>query len=133
MVEASFSSYCGVDVLQELFANSSDLAFGRVNRSASGFVLKVVFMVLECYKSLSFGHTFCPVGNVLSLRRIPSWGQGNDPEKMMILLTCSVNLRALKIPDHCSPCKSLRFLLYHLLKRLLNILPSEFVLLMFEV
>ena len=21
-------------------------------------------MVLECYKSLSFGHTFCPVGNV---------------------------------------------------------------------
>ena len=41
-----------------------DLAFGRVNKSASGFVLKVVFMVLECYKSLSFGHTFCPVGNV---------------------------------------------------------------------
>ena len=28
-------SYCGVDVLQELFANSPDLAFGRVNKSAS--------------------------------------------------------------------------------------------------
>ena len=64
MVEAGFSSYCGVDVLQELFANSPDLAFGMVNKSASGFVLKVVFMVLECYKSLSFGHTFRPVGNV---------------------------------------------------------------------
>ena len=61
MVEAGFLSYCGADVLQELFANSPDLAFGRVNNSASGFVLKVVFMVLECYKSLSFGHTFCPV------------------------------------------------------------------------
>ena len=35
-----------------------------LNKSASGFVLKVGFMVLECYKSLSFGHTFCPVGNV---------------------------------------------------------------------
>ena len=65
MVEAGFSSYCGVDVLQELFANSPDLAFGSwVNKSASGFVLKVVFIVLECYKSLSLGHTFCPVGNV---------------------------------------------------------------------
>ena len=64
MVEAGLSSYWGVDVLQELFANSPDLAFGRVNKSASGFVLKVVFMVLECYKSLSFGHAFCPVGNV---------------------------------------------------------------------
>ena len=62
--EAGFSSYCGVDVLQELFANSPELAFGRVNKSASGFVLEVVFMVLECYKSLSFGHTFCPVVNV---------------------------------------------------------------------
>lgn len=30
----------------------------------SGFVLEVIFMVLECYKSLSFGRTFCPVGNV---------------------------------------------------------------------
>lgn len=64
MVEAGFSSCCRVDVLQELFANSPDLAFGRVNESASGFVLEVVFMVLECYKSLSFSHTFCPVGNV---------------------------------------------------------------------
>ena len=27
-----------------------------------------------------------------------------------------INLCALKIPDHCSPCKSLRYLLYHLLK-----------------
>ena len=44
-----------------------------------------------------------------------------------------INLRALKILDHCSPCKSLRYLLYHLLKRLLNLLPSDFVLLMFEV
>ena len=70
---------------------------------------------------------------MMSLRRIPSWGQGNDPEKMTILLTCSVNLRALKIADHCSPFKSLRYLLYHLLKRLLNLLPSDFVLLMFEV
>ena len=69
----------------------------------------------------------------MSLRRIPSRGQRNDPEKMTILLTCSVNLRALKIPDHCSPCKSLRYLLYHLLKRLLNLLPSDFVLLMFKV
>ena len=68
----------------------------------------------------------------MSLRRIPSWSQGNDPEKMTILLTCSVNLRALKIPDHFSPCKSLRYLLYHLLKRLLNLLPLEFVLLMFD-
>ena len=42
LVEASFSSYCRVDVLQELFANSPDFAFGRVNKSASGFVLKVV-------------------------------------------------------------------------------------------
>ena len=65
---------------------------------------------------------------MMSLKRIPSWGQGNDPEKMTILLTCSVNLRALKIADHCSPFKSLRYLLYHLLKRLLNLLPSEFVL-----
>ena len=64
MVEASFSSYCRVDVLQELFANSPDLAFGRVNKSASGFVLEVVFVVFECYKGLSFSHTFCPVGNV---------------------------------------------------------------------
>ena len=64
MVEAGFSSYCRVDVLQELFANSPDLAFGRVNKAASGFVLKVVFVVFECYKSLSFSHTFCPVGNV---------------------------------------------------------------------
>ena len=64
MVEAGFSSHCGVDVLQELFANSPDHAFGRVNKSASGFVLEVVFMVLECYESLSFGHTFCPVGSV---------------------------------------------------------------------
>ena len=64
MVEAGFSSYCRVDVLQELFANSPDLAFGRVNKSASGFVLKVVFVVFECYKSSSFSHTFCPVGNV---------------------------------------------------------------------
>ena len=64
MVEAGFSSCCRVDVLQELFANSPDLAFGRVNKPASGFVLEVVFMVLECYKSLSFSHTFCPVGNV---------------------------------------------------------------------
>ena len=61
MVEAGFSSYCRVDVLQELFANSPDLAFGRVNKLASGFVLKVVF---ECYKGLSFSHMFCPVGNV---------------------------------------------------------------------
>ena len=56
MVEAGFSSYCRVDVLQELFANSPDLAFGRVNKSASGFVLKVVFVVFECYKGLSFSH-----------------------------------------------------------------------------
>ena len=69
----------------------------------------------------------------MSLRRIPSWGQGNDPEKMTIFLTCSVNLRNLKIPDHCSPCESLRYLLFHLLKRLLNLLPSDFVLLMFKV
>ena len=47
-----------------MFANSSDLAFGRVNKSASEFVLKVVFVVFECYKSLSFSHTFCLVGNV---------------------------------------------------------------------
>ena len=64
MVEASFSSYCRVDVHQELFANSPDLPFGRVNKTASGFVLKVVFVVFECDKSLSFSHTFCPVGNV---------------------------------------------------------------------
>ena len=47
-----------------MFANSPDLAFGRVNKSASGFVLEVVFMVFECYKSLSLSHTFCPFGNV---------------------------------------------------------------------
>ena len=70
---------------------------------------------------------------MMSLRRIPSWGQGNDPEKMMIILTFSVNLRALKIPDHCSPCKGLRYLLYHLLRRLVNLLPSDFVLLMLQV
>ena len=64
MVETGFSSYCRVDILQELFANSSDLAFGRVNKSASGFVLKIVFMVFECYKSMSLSHTFCPFGNV---------------------------------------------------------------------
>ena len=64
MVEAGFSSYRRVDVLQELFANSSDLAFGRVDESASGFVLKVVFVVFECYEGLSFSHTFCPVVNV---------------------------------------------------------------------
>ena len=64
MVEAGFLSYCRVDVLQEFFANSPDLAFGRVNKSARGFVLKVVFVVLECDKSLSFSHTFCSVGNV---------------------------------------------------------------------
>ena len=63
MIEAGFLSYCRVDVLQEFFANSPDLAFGRVNKSARGFVLKVVF-VLECDKSLSFSHTFCSVGNV---------------------------------------------------------------------
>ena len=63
MVEAGFSSYCRVDVHQEFFANSPDLAFGRVNKTASGFVLKVVFVVFECDKSLSFSHTFCPVGN----------------------------------------------------------------------
>ena len=45
MVEAGFSSYCRVDVLQELFANLPDLAFGRVNKSASGFVLKDNFFV----------------------------------------------------------------------------------------
>ena len=49
---------------QELFADSPDFAFGRVNKSASGFVLEVVFMVFECYKSLSLSHTFCPFGNV---------------------------------------------------------------------
>ena len=64
MVEAGFLSYCRVDVPQEFFANSPDLAFGRVNKSARGFVLKVVFVVLECDKSLSFSHTFCSVGNV---------------------------------------------------------------------
>ena len=70
---------------------------------------------------------------MMSLRRIPSWDQGSDPEKMTILQTCSVNPHVLKIPDHCSPCKSLRYLLYQLLKRLLNLWPSDFVLLMFEV
>ena len=64
MIEAGFLSYCRVDVFQEFFANSPDLAFGRVNKSARGFVLKVVFVVLECDKSLSFSHTFCSVGNV---------------------------------------------------------------------
>ena len=64
MIEAGFLSYCRVDVLQEFFANSPDLAFSRVNKSARGFVLKVVFVVLECDKSLSFSHTFCSVGNV---------------------------------------------------------------------
>ena len=48
LVEAGFSFFCRVDDLQELFANSPDLGFGRVNKSASGFVLKVVFMVFEC-------------------------------------------------------------------------------------
>ena len=51
MVEAGFLSYCRVDVLQEFFANSPDLAFGRVNKSARGSVLKVVFVVLECDKA----------------------------------------------------------------------------------
>ena len=64
MVEAGFSSYCRVDVLEELFANLPDLAFGGVNTSAGGFVLKVVFVVFECDECLSLSHTFCPVVNV---------------------------------------------------------------------
>ena len=31
LVEAGFSSYCGVDAFQELFANSPDLAFGKLD------------------------------------------------------------------------------------------------------
>ena len=45
----------------------------------------------------------------------------------------SVHHRPLKILDHCSTCKRVRYLLYHLLKRLFNLLPSDYVLLLFGV
>ena len=54
----------GVDVLDDLFAASSDFAFCWINESVCGFVLEVVFMIFKGYECLPFCHTFCTVVNV---------------------------------------------------------------------
>ena len=85
-------------------------------------MMMLMMMMMLLMTMMMTGMTVIPVMKFLlvymlvmmSLRRIPSWDQGSDPEKMTILQTCSVNPHVLKIPDHCSPCKSLRYLLYHL-------------------
>ena len=52
MVEAGFLSYCRVDVLQEFFANSPDLAFGRVNKSANYVEFELSQVSSELCKNL---------------------------------------------------------------------------------
>ena len=64
MVESSFLSDSGVDVFEDLFADSSDFAFSWINESACGLVLEVVFMVFKRYECLPLCHTFCTVVDV---------------------------------------------------------------------
>ena len=64
MVESSFLSDSGVDVFEDLFADSSDFAFCWINESACGVVLEVVFMVFKRYECLPLCHTFCTVVDV---------------------------------------------------------------------
>ena len=58
MVKASLLSHSRVNVREDFFTDTSNLTFCRVNESTCRFVLEVVFMVFECYKSLSFSDAF---------------------------------------------------------------------------
>ena len=64
LIKSSFLSESGVDVFEDLFADSSDFAFCWVNESACGLVLEVVFVVFKRYECLPFCHTFCAVVDV---------------------------------------------------------------------
>ena len=64
MVKYSFLSDSGVDVVEDLFADSFDLAFCWINESACGLVLEVVLMVFKGYECLPLCHTFCTVVDV---------------------------------------------------------------------
>ena len=64
LVKSSFLSDRGVDVVEDLFADSSDFAFCWINEAACGLLLEVVFMVFKGYECLPLCHTFCTVVDV---------------------------------------------------------------------